>query len=98
MILGFVRERKEKKAETDHKEIELAAIEKNAEEKNEFFSTISHDTIVSIKDNGIGIDKEFLPHLYEPFAQEKRAGYEASGTGLGLAIVKRIVELMLIET
>lgn len=53
----------------------------------------SHDTIVSIKDNGIGIDKEFLPHLYEPFAQEKRAGYEASGTGLGLAIVKQLVEL-----
>ncbi len=49
---------------------------------------------IIVRDNGIGISPEFLPHLYEPFMQEQRAGYQASGTGLGLSIVKQLVELM----
>ena len=49
---------------------------------------------VSISDTGVGISPEFMPHLFEPFAQEKKKGYENTGTGLGLAIVKQIVELM----
>jgi signal transduction histidine kinase/ABC-type amino acid transport substrate-binding protein/ActR/RegA family two-component response regulator len=49
---------------------------------------------IIVRDNGIGISAEFLPHLYEPFMQEQRAGYQASGTGLGLSIVKQLVELM----
>lgn len=52
------------------------------------------DSVISVKDDGIGIDTQFLSHLYEPFAQEHRTGYEASGTGLGLSIVKRFVDLM----
>jgi signal transduction histidine kinase len=47
-----------------------------------------------IKDSGIGISKDFLPHIYDPFAQEQRPGYEGSGTGLGLAIVKQLTDLM----
>ena len=47
-----------------------------------------------VKDDGIGISSEFLPHIYEPFSQEKRAGYESMGTGLGLSIVKELVNLM----
>src|SRR5574344_1861641 len=47
-----------------------------------------------VKDDGIGISSEFLPHIYEPFSQEKRAGYESMGTGLGLSIVKQLVTLM----
>jgi len=38
--------------------------------------------------------QEFLPHIYEPFSQERRTGYESMGTGLGLPIVKRFVDLM----
>ena len=49
---------------------------------------------VSISDTGVGISPEFMPHLFEPFAQERRKGYENTGTGLGLTIVKQIVELM----
>lgn len=45
-----------------------------------------------IRDDGIGISKEFLPHLFEPFATEGRAGAEATGTGLGLSIVKQLVD------
>ncbi len=49
---------------------------------------------VCIKDDGIGMRKEFLSHLYEPFVQEKRKGYEGQGTGLGLAIVKQLIDLL----
>lgn len=48
----------------------------------------------TIRDDGIGIGKDFLPRLFEPFAQEKRHGYETVGTGLGLSIVKQLVTLM----
>ena len=52
------------------------------------------DSLFSVEDDGIGISPEFMAHVFEPFRQEKRPGYENSGTGLGLAIVKQIVELM----
>lgn len=43
------------------------------------------DFLFTIRDDGIGMSAEFLKHLYEPFTQENRQGYEANGTGLGLA-------------
>jgi signal transduction histidine kinase len=46
--------------------------------------------VVEIKDEGIGIGREFLPRIFEPFAQEGREGYKGTGTGLGLSIVKRL--------
>jgi signal transduction histidine kinase/ActR/RegA family two-component response regulator len=49
---------------------------------------------VTVRDNGIGVSKEFLSHIFEPFAQEKRQGYDSVGTGLGLSIVRQLVELM----
>lgn len=52
------------------------------------------DLVFSIRDNGIGMSKEFLSQLYEPFAQENQQGYEAYGVDLGLSIVKQLVELM----
>lgn len=52
------------------------------------------DIIITIKDEGIGMSPAYLQHLYEPFSQEKREGYENMGTGLGLSIVKHLVELM----
>lgn len=52
------------------------------------------DSLFVVQDDGIGIDPEFMPHLYEPFSQEKRHGYESVGTGLGLSIVKELVDLM----
>ena len=49
----------------------------------------------TISDTGIGMSKEFLNHVFEPFAQEKqgpRSNY--AGTGLGLSIVKNLVDRM----
>ncbi len=43
---------------------------------------------VVIRDNGTGIDKKDLPHIFEPFFSTKGE----SGTGLGLSITKDIVE------
>ena len=52
------------------------------------------DVSIKIKDDGIGMSASFMEHLYEPFAQERRKGYEGLGSGLGLAIVKQIVNLL----
>jgi signal transduction histidine kinase len=50
--------------------------------------------VLVIQDDGIGMSEDFQRHMYEPFSQEKRPGYDAEGTGLGLSIVKQIVDLM----
>ncbi len=48
-----------------------------------------------VKDTGIGIDKDYLSKIFEPFSQED-SGTSTSygGTGLGMAITKNIVETM----
>ncbi|MCH3914849.1 MAG: response regulator [Acidaminococcaceae bacterium] len=52
------------------------------------------DKIV-IKDSGIGISPEFLPHLFEPFAQEDATRNSSQqGTGLGMSICKYLIDLM----
>ncbi|MDP4268167.1 MAG: ATP-binding protein [Bacteroidota bacterium] len=48
---------------------------------------------ISIKDNGVGIPKEYQKKIFEKFIQVKGQDMEIRGTGLGLAIVKEIVEV-----
>lgn len=47
------------------------------------------------KDNGIGMSKEFIKHIFEPFsrADDKRI-HHIKGTGLGMHIAYRLVEMM----
>ncbi|WP_331968541.1 ATP-binding protein [Ohtaekwangia sp.] len=50
---------------------------------------------IYIRDTGIGIAKEHLPHIFERFYQvDANADRRYSGTGLGLAIIYQLVELM----
>ncbi|MFN8530204.1 MAG: PAS domain S-box protein [Anaerolineae bacterium] len=49
----------------------------------------SHAVSLSVRDNGIGIAAEHLPHIFEPFY---RVNEEKVGTGLGLSITREIIE------
>ncbi|MEF9998760.1 MAG: response regulator [Lachnospiraceae bacterium] len=49
---------------------------------------------IMVEDNGIGISKENLPNIFDPFVREGLSSINhIEGTGLGLTIVKNIVEL-----
>lgn len=48
-----------------------------------------------IRDTGIGISQQFIPHLFTAFSQEESKEIaNPNGTGLGLAIVKKYVDMM----
>ena len=48
-----------------------------------------------IKDNGIGMSKEFQKHIFEAFSRERSSTVSGiQGTGLGMSITKNIVDLM----
>ena len=53
------------------------------------------DYIFIIKDNGTGMSREFVEHIFEPFEREATVTQSGiQGTGLGMAITKNIVEMM----
>ncbi|MBR3747154.1 MAG: response regulator, partial [Selenomonadaceae bacterium] len=48
-----------------------------------------------VKDNGMGMSKEFLKHVFDPFEREETSTKSGiQGTGLGMSITKKMVELM----
>lgn len=48
-----------------------------------------------IEDTGVGIDPDFLPHLFDAFEQESKGPDRAhEGSGLGMAVTKRLVDRM----
>jgi CheY-like chemotaxis protein len=50
--------------------------------------------LLTVEDNGAGIDSATLPSLFEPFVQAKQTlDRTKGGLGLGLALVRGIVEL-----
>jgi PAS domain S-box-containing protein len=68
----------------------INAIEAMNENKGELDISVTSQNghhLVSIKDNGTGISKELLPHLFEPYFTFKR-----NGLGLGLATTLNIIQ------
>jgi two-component system, cell cycle sensor histidine kinase and response regulator CckA len=50
---------------------------------------LGHYAVITVSDNGCGIPREDVPHIFEPFYSTKPPG---KGTGLGLATVYGIVK------
>ena len=49
----------------------------------------------SIKDDGIGMSREFMRHIFDAFSRERTVSVNGiQGTGLGMAITKNIVDMM----
>jgi PAS domain S-box-containing protein len=50
--------------------------------------------LIQVKDTGIGISPEFLPHIFDPYQQSSRSSSrEHKGLGLGLSIVRQLVTM-----
>lgn len=75
------------------KKVELIAEELNQPAKKEDKNT--HLYRFTVRDQGIGISEDYLPHIFESFTREHNTTINrVQGTGLGLAITAKIVELM----
>ncbi|MFH2096813.1 MAG: ATP-binding protein, partial [Bacteroidota bacterium] len=59
------------------------------------YNSQSNEVCINVSDTGIGIDQQYLPHIFETFSQEQQ-GYEKNfqGVGIGLPLAKRLIELM----
>jgi PAS domain S-box-containing protein len=52
---------------------------------------VGDEAVVSVADTGVGISKELLPHIFDPFVQgREKDGQSKQGLGIGLALVREI--------
>lgn len=68
--------------------VSIKVVQKKAEDDESIYSFIVSDT-------GIGMKKEFLKNIFEPFERERNSTIsKTQGTGLGMAITKNLVDMM----
>jgi signal transduction histidine kinase len=53
---------------------------------------VGENILISVKDTGMGIDKEYLDGIFQPFIQTEAGIRQGGGTGLGLPISRSLVE------
>lgn len=69
--------------------LELEVTEREARK----YGCCSYDFI--FRDNGVGMEKAFIPHIFEPFSREEDSRISrVEGTGLGMTIAQNIVRMM----
>lgn len=51
------------------------------------------DYTITVADDGMEIDKEFISHIFEPFSRADKARSTSGGSGLGLSIAHKIVQM-----
>lgn len=57
-------------------------------------SVRGRSAVLGVQDNGVGIPKEDIPHIFDRFYRvDKARSRETGGTGLGLSIVRQLVQL-----
>ncbi len=51
------------------------------------------EVVITIRDTGIGITSEMLPHVFDMFTQVQKLPGSGNGLGIGLTLVKRLLEM-----
>jgi signal transduction histidine kinase len=68
---------------------------KFSNEGNKIFLSIrpeEKEVLVSVRDEGLGIDPRDVPHIFEKFYRASGESAQRKGTGLGLAVCKSIIQ------
>lgn len=56
-------------------------------------AAVEQAVVVRVSDTGIGITALVLPHVFDPFVQDKQAiRFNSAGLGIGLTVVRELVE------
>jgi signal transduction histidine kinase len=54
----------------------------------------SGNVVIRVRDSGVGIDRELLPHVFDLFVQtDKSTSWGYGGLGIGLTLVRQLVEM-----
>jgi len=66
----------------------------NNNNKIEIYLSLSDgNAIIEVRDYGLGIPEDLIPHIFERFSKARRPGLRGEqSTGLGLSISKQIIE------
>jgi signal transduction histidine kinase len=52
------------------------------------------EVVIEVRDNGMGIPGDLLPHVFEPFVQADQSPHRSDGgLGIGLTLVRQLVQL-----